>query len=181
MFCMFGYHKWMVIDRLSLLYYMYCALGQTIVNLETSVLIGLMRQLIYSELPSGVVSYNYAQPEHLVDLFSADDMAFMQKHLDNLAAINDTCKAARQEVRVLEGKISATVYQFEKDKFRSQCNRILSNIEPQINQLAIATSYLSLQFCSTCFGKESSASRQGGIPANFPLDTFIYFYYACYR
>jgi hypothetical protein len=147
---MFGYHKWMHINHVSLLHYMYLALGQTIVDLDTPTLIGLMRRLMYTELPPGTFICNYTNMNGLLDLFSEDDMVFMRKHLDNLKVINEACNLAQDEVKRLEANIQGTVFSHEKDRFRQKCNSILNAIEPQSNQMAIATSYLALQFCPKC-------------------------------
>lgn len=161
MFCMFGYHKWMVINRLSLLRYMHLALGQTIADLETPVLIELMTQLINSELPGGIVQYDYIKLEALSDLFSKDDMVFMSKHFANFKTMLNECSRAHAQIQKLEKEISETVYANEKARLRELISGIRRSIEPQTNQLAVVTSCLLLKFCSKCHASYDPREQLG--------------------
>lgn len=149
MFCMFGYHKWIVTNRVSLLHYMYLALGKTIVEIDASVLITMMRQLIL-ELPVGVVCYDYIEVEKLVSLFQEDDVSFMRQHLDNISSMSATCKDALATVQKIEQEIQKEVYSHIKERLRADRVKLLAKIQPQLDTLSIATAYLSLQFCTRC-------------------------------
>lgn len=148
MFCMFGWHNWIIVNEVSLLHYMHLAFGATIAELETPVLIELMRQLLL-ELPDSAIIYDAKNIDRALGTFSEDDKIHMGGHLEALAASNKSYVDAERELPELRRQ-QEDDYHHRQKEYVPKIEACQKRLAQEERLLVVASAYLSLKFCTKC-------------------------------